>query len=111
MNTKAITDLLAPYASWILLAVSVVVIAFGVPMATRIWRDLHEEEPAISDADLFAELHRGDAASKMTDDEFRRVRTRLLGPDGGREAQPPRGSATSRTEAGRKAEGTGEEGA
>ena len=54
-------------------------IVIGVPIAYRIYREAHEDDQPIRDADLLADLEHGDAASKMTEAEFRRVRDRLIG--------------------------------
>ncbi len=48
-------------------------------MVRRTWRDLHEDDDPIRNSDLLAELEKGNAASKMTEAEFRRVRELLIG--------------------------------
>ena len=49
--------------------------AARLPLLSRV----HEDDEPIRDADLLADLERGDAASKMTEAEFRRVRELLIG--------------------------------
>jgi hypothetical protein len=86
MSGLIIAARLASYLPTVLLVVSTIAIAIGVPLAYRYWRDLHEDDEPIRSEDLLADLERGGAASKMTDDEFHRVRELLLGAEGGRKA-------------------------
>jgi hypothetical protein len=72
---------LAAYRSTIFLMLSALVIAIGVPLAYRYWRDMHEDDEPIRNADLLSDLERGGAANKMTEDEFHRVRELLLGAE------------------------------
>jgi hypothetical protein len=65
-----------PFLNCILLTISILI---GVPVAYRTYRALREDDEPIRDADLLADLEQGDAASKMTEAEFRRVRDRLIG--------------------------------
>ena len=72
---------LAAYRSTIFLMLSALVIAIGVPLAYRYWRDMHEDDEPVRNADLLSDLERGGAANKMTEDEFHRVRELLLGTE------------------------------
>jgi hypothetical protein len=76
MSVAVIGAKLGPYLPFLLLTISIVI---GVPVAYRYYRDAHEDDQPIRDADLLAELEQGDAASKMTEAEFRRVRDLLIG--------------------------------
>ncbi len=64
------------YLPVVLLTISLLI---GVPVAYRTYRALREDDEPIRDADLLRELEKGDAASKMTEAEFRRVRDLLTG--------------------------------
>ena len=86
MSGAIIAARLTSYLPTVLLVVSAIAIAIGVPLAYRSWRDLHEDDEPIRDADLLTDLERGGAANKMTADEFHRVRELLLGAKSGRKA-------------------------
>jgi len=82
MSGAVIAAKLWAYLPQIILVLSTVAFL----MAYRHWRAIHEPDEPIRDADLLADLEQGDAASKMTEAEFRRVRERLLGTEAGRNA-------------------------
>jgi hypothetical protein len=84
MSGVIIAARLTSYLPTVLLVVSAIVIVIGVPLAYRYWRDLHEDDEPIRKADLLADLERGGAASKMTEDELHRVRELLLDGEAGR---------------------------
>jgi hypothetical protein len=75
MSGAAIMAKLGAYLPAILLVLSAGVLV----IAYRSWHDMHDTDEPIKSTDLLADLERGDAASKMTDEEFRRVRDLLLG--------------------------------
>ena len=83
MSVAVIGAKLWSYLPLVLLTISILI---GVPIAYRYYREAHEDDEPIRDADLLADLEQGDAASKMTEAEFRRVRDRLLGAGTPRDA-------------------------
>jgi hypothetical protein len=86
MSGAVIAGRLVSYLPTIFLVLSATAIVIGVPLAYRYWRELHEDDEPIQKADLLADLERGGAASKMTEDEFHRVRELLLGAGAARKA-------------------------
>ena len=76
MSVAVIGAKLGSYLPFLLLTISILI---GVPVAYRIYREAHEDDQPIRDSDLLADLEDGDAASKMTEAEFRRVRDLLIG--------------------------------
>jgi hypothetical protein len=86
MSGWVIAGRFASYLPTVFLVLSATAIVIGVPLAYRYWRDLHEDDEPIRKSDLLADLERGGAASKMTDDEFHRVRELLLGVDATRKS-------------------------
>lgn len=86
------------YLPFLLLTVALLI---GVPMAYKVWRDLHaDEEPALG-SELFSDLERAYAEGKMTEAEFRRIREKLIGlPAKGvvrSTPVPPRSGSAGRT--------------
>jgi hypothetical protein len=86
MSVAVIAGRLVSYLPTILLVLSVTAIAVGVPLAYRYWREMQEDDEPVENADLLADLERGGAVSKMTKDEFHRVRELLLGAEAARKA-------------------------
>ena len=76
MSVAVIGAKLGSYLPFLLLTISILI---GVPVAYRYYREVREDDEPIRDADLLADLEQGDAASKMTEAEFRRVRDLLNG--------------------------------
>ena len=69
----------AKLGSYLPLVLLTICLLIGVPAAYHYYRQMREDDEPIRDADLLADLERGDAASKMTEAEFRRVRDLLIG--------------------------------
>jgi hypothetical protein len=64
------------YLPFILLTVALLI---GVPLAFRVWRDLHADDEPAPASELFSDLERAYAEGKMTEAEFRRIREKLIG--------------------------------
>jgi hypothetical protein len=75
MSVAVIAAKLGPYLPFLLLTASILI---GVPLAYRHYRDVRGYDDSTGGSDMLTDLVRGDAASKMTDAEFRRVRELLL---------------------------------
>jgi len=86
MSLAVIGAKLGSYLPFLLLTISLLI---GVPVAYRYYREVREDDEPIRDADLLADLEQGDAASKMTEAEFRRVRDLLIGSEIQRDAKTP----------------------
>jgi hypothetical protein len=85
MNVAVLGAKLWTYLPLVLLVVAILI---GVRLAYGHWRDLHEDEEPLRGRDLLRDLERGDAASKMTDAELRRVRELLVGAETKRHDKP-----------------------
>ncbi len=105
MSVAVIGAKLGSYLPFLILAISIVI---GVPAAYRYYRQVREDDDPIRDADLLADLEQGDAASLMTEAEFRRVpRGPAQRPHkaAGREAARQTGAAQARSAGGRSRSG------
>jgi hypothetical protein len=89
MSVALIGAKLGSYLPFLLLTISILL---GVPVAYRYYREVREDDDPIRNSDLLADLEQGDAASKMTEAEFRRVRELLVSsktnPDAKTRAKP-----------------------
>jgi hypothetical protein len=85
----SIASLSAKLSANIPLLLLITLLVVGVWLAYRHWRDLHEDDEPLRDIDRFAEFERGDAASLMTEAEFRRVRERLMGNEAAADRKRP----------------------
>jgi hypothetical protein len=74
MSAAAIGAKVVANLPFLLLTISLLV---GIPVAYRYYREAREDDDPIRNADLLADLEQGNAASKMTEAEFRRVRELL----------------------------------
>ena len=84
MNVAAIDPKVWSYLPLLLLILGILV---GVPVAYRLWRETHEEDEPIRDADMLSDFEQAYVAGKMDEAEFRRIRDLVIGTQGGERRQ------------------------
>lgn len=68
--------------SYLPLIILTTAIVIGVPVAHRLWREVHEEEEPARPSDLLTDFEQAYDEGKMNEAEFRRIREKLIGLPG-----------------------------